>query len=94
MQTKNQNFLNFLHDGEGAIDNIWQALLKIKNDITIGEIDFEIPQNENQTLKLFQNILTSLLLNLIEVMETLDNKTEIIKIISQVAQMLKSSLNL
>lgn len=93
-QTRNQKLLNFITDSQNEVQNIWRMLLDVKNDFVTGDVDFELPQNDVEILKLIQTILSSQLINLTELLsENKESTDQLINLISSVAGLLKNSLN-
>ena len=93
-QTKNQKLLNFIHNSQTFVETLAQELLKMKNDILINDIDFELPQNDNQIISLIQNILASLLGSLATFLQPSTNTAQIQKLIIELTNVLKDSLNI
>ena len=93
-QTKNQRLLNFIHNSQTVVETLSQELLKMKNDILINDIDFELPQDDMQIISLIRNILASLLSSLASLVQNGTSNAQISKLIIVLSDLLKDSLNI
>ena len=93
-QTKNQSLLNFIHDNQNQIELIWQELLKISNDVLVSDIDFELPQNDEQIVKMIQNIVAGQMINLTELLKDDGLKDVVMQIFEIMASFLKEAINI
>lgn len=96
-QTKNENILKFISDHANKIESIFNKLSGFHPNFSFADIDFESPQNDAQTKKMVQNILASVIVDLLSLAKDGSEKNlqdVILTVLVDLADILKTALNI
>ena len=91
-RTKNEGLISFVNNNQSLVDEAFQEFLKLSNDFMTSDVDFEMPNSDEEVIKMIRNILSSILVNLSQFQN--ENGEIIKKLIRIISQILKNSLNI
>lgn len=94
---RNQRIIGFAQEKLVEIEKMEKAIVQLGNEPLSSEIDFEFPQNDIETLKMMQNLLLSIIWELSELwnyVENIQSRATIVEVIGTLASISKEILNL